>query len=153
MWIFRGQFRWSPSPNVHFAIAMIMAVAALVLCAVLFYQARADVAKATLVEGVVVKSLVVGDATHIPVISYIDAAGQQRLFKSNLSTTPQRYFKGDRVQVMLSGVEGRPKLKNLFTVYGLAGFAGLFSLICFIGATAVYYTRIRGHALRRTWRG
>lgn len=143
MFVLRRYWSWSPSPKIHFAIALVMASVALILFLFAFSYSYKHVAQNPIVDGIVVESVPGIDGVHTPIIEYSTPTQVAKRFKSKLSTRPQLYFVGDPVKVILIGPEYKPKIKNLFSVYGLPAFFLLFSLICFIGATAIYFTRVR----------
>jgi len=137
------EWNWSPSPKIHFAIALGMTLVAIILFFVSFSYSYRQVTQNPIVEGIVVKSIPGADGVHTPIIEYNSPTEGVKRFKSKLSSRPQSYFVGDSVKVILIGPEYRPKLKSFFSVYGLSAFFLLFSSICAIGTTAIYFTRVR----------
>lgn len=138
------RYEWgsSPKPKVHLAVALSMALIAAVIAGYLYIDARTTLAKADLIEGIVVDSLV--DAgMHTPKIEYSAVDGSKRQFVSRFSSSPQKYFVGDSVVLVIQEGESKPKLKSFITFYGLSAFAGIFSIISFVGAFGVYYLRVR----------
>jgi hypothetical protein len=119
-----------------------MALVAAAIATYLYIDARTTLAKSELIEGVVVDSIV--DAgMHTPSIEYVTVDGNKQQFLSRFSSSPQKYLVGDSVELMIQEGESKPQLKSFFTIYGLAAFAGIFSIISFVGAFGVYYLRVR----------
>ncbi len=134
---------WSPRPKIHFLIALGITLVAITLFFVSFSYSYRQVTQNPIVEGIVVKSVSGADGVHTPIIEYNSLTEGVKRFKSKLSSKPQSYFVGDSVQVILIGPEYSPKLKSFFGVYGLSAFFFLFSSICVIGTTAIYFFRVR----------
>ncbi len=145
MFVSRWSWSWSPRPKVHLAIAIMMILVALTLFFVSFSYSHRQVTQNPIVDGIVVDSVPGADGLHTPIIEYNSPTAETKRFKSKLSTRPQSYFIGDHVKVILVGPTLKPKLNNFFSVYGLSAFFLLFSSICAIGATAVYFIRVKGN--------
>lgn len=136
-------WNWSPSPKIHFAIALVVTIVALILFFVSFSYSYRQVTQNPIVDGIVVKSIHGGDGVHTPIIEYNSPAEGVKRFTSKLSSRPQSYFAGDPVKVILVGPELQPKLNSFFSIYGLSAFFLLFSSICAIGTTVIYFTRVK----------
>ena len=136
-------FGWSPRPKIHFAIAIFMFVSTAIVAFVLYLQTTNDLSASRTFDGVVVDSRPGSNGMHTPVIEFKDNHGKIIRFRSKYSSSPQKYFRGDSVKILVNNETGNPKLMNFFTIYGLTFFATIFSLICLIGAIGIYFIRVR----------
>jgi hypothetical protein len=140
---FRYRFGWNPSPKLHFAIAVSMTVIAAAMGVYFYLAAERQLDRSELLTGIVIESRVSSDGMHSPIISYEDAQGEKQSFVSKLSSSPQRYFEGDSVEVLIRPDTQQPMLKNFITVYALPLFLGVFSTICCLGSFVIYVTRVK----------
>jgi hypothetical protein len=140
---FRFNYGWSPSPVIHFAIVLIMCFSSGLISLFSFKMAHDDLAKSSIVKGVVVESKISASGMHTPVVEYETADGKMSQFLAVFSTKPQKYFEGEIVEVIISKDAEKPKVKNFFTIYGISAFAAVFSFISLIGAIGIYFMRVR----------
>jgi len=120
-----------------------MTIAATLLCIISFLYSMREIKKSPIVKGVVVKSELNSNGKHTPIIEYNSPTKETKWFRSRLSTSPQFYFVGDTVEVILAGDDYEPKLKNFFNIYGLSAFLLLFATISAIGSIIIYRTRVK----------
>lgn len=143
MGLLQWSWSWNPRPKIHFTIALIVTIAATILSIVSLLYSYRQITQNPIVEGIVINSIGGVDVLHTPIIEYNSPTKGRTHFKSRLSSSPQKYFVGDKVKVILIGQDYKPKLKSFLTVYGLSTFLVLFTSIFAIGTTAVYNFRVK----------
>ncbi|WP_163936633.1 hypothetical protein [Paraferrimonas sp. SM1919] len=136
-------FGYSPRPKVHLFIAILFACISGILAIYLFLQAQEKLSLSTLTKGVVIDSQVTSRGFYAPEIEYLYDGVNTKTFVSSLSSSEQSYFKGDEVDVLIDSKNSKPMLFNFFTLYGLTAFAGLFSVISWLGSLGIYVLRVR----------
>ncbi len=144
--MFRGfswAWGWSPPPRIHFRIIVFIAVAGVLIAGAWVWYAQVTYGRAPVVVGVVVQDLV-KKGMHTPVIEYRTPEGARERFKSRLGSYPQKYFVGDKVEVLLVGAERNPMLKDWFGMYGVALVPLGFSAVAALTATVLYFFVLRG---------
>lgn len=138
-----ANFGFNPRPKIHLIITMAMAVLTGVIALYLYMDAASTLGSSQKTNGVVINSIVSSSGMHTPVIQYSSANGISHEFKASFESSPQQYFEGDIVEVLIQGDNKPPKVVNFFTIYGISAFAACFSLVCVFGSVMVYFLRVR----------
>ncbi|USD35836.1 DUF3592 domain-containing protein [Ferrimonas sp. SCSIO 43195] len=139
----RFSYEWNPRPKIHLAIAVSIALFTGLLSFYLYFDTIKNLSASTVTKGLVVESKISASGMHTPIITFQRGEGETEQFVSSLSSSPQKYFIGDTVDVIVSEETGKPRLLNFFSIYGLTSFAALFSTVCWLGSLSIYFLRVR----------
>ena len=97
--------------------------------------------------GVVRASIISKKGMHRPVIEFKNGAGEISVFKSSISSSPQRYFVGDEIEVLYFSETGKkPRIKNTLTTWGAALFFGGFSIFSFVMFAVIWLLKGSGRS-------
>ena len=141
--IFR--FGWSPKQPWHSITVLVMGLIAGIASYGFYDFAENELRSAVQVVGLVRDSIVSENGMHRPVIEFENENGENIVFRSSYSSKPQSYFKGDEVEILyFPGIEKKPKIKSIFTIWGAAIFSGVFSIFSFIMSVVIWVLRGSG---------
>ena len=143
------RFSWSPKQPWH-SISVIVIGLIMGAVAYFFYDYSVkELESAIHAEGIVSRSIINKNGQHTPIIQFKNKKGKVITFLASISSTPQKYFEGDKVKVLyFSEKNKKPRINNWLSNWAVTTFFTVFSIFSFIMSGVIWLVRGNGKIIK-----